>query len=62
MAAGADKEEPEKTKKKKHDDELLDEALEDSFPASDPPAQTIPDASEEPPPDKAKDAPQPRSS
>lgn len=33
-----DQTKPEKEKSEKHEEELLDEAIEESFPASDPPA------------------------
>lgn len=50
------KERPKKRKKAepKNDDEMLDNALDDSFPASDPPAMTTPTVSGVPPGKKRK--------
>jgi len=41
---------PTKDVERRHRDELLDEALDESFPASDPPAMVRPHDLEEPPP------------
>jgi hypothetical protein len=44
---------PSEDAAKKHEDEALDEALEDSFPASDPPAATDPSHREKLAPEKS---------